>query len=128
MSDKKQLPLGRGRGSLLLEMMRQKEQEKREQGPRHSLETPSQSSLDQTKSFEGRSQSSLGTPAISTGRGRAQLSSLIKSQSSSGGMESNYPVHGAVGHGTAGSEVSSSMGSRGALGRGSLIALLQRHA
>lgn len=83
--------VGKGRGSLLLEMMKreQKKQEERSRTanvPSHSLETPSISSAEQSSSFErhvsSQSQSSFTSSNVNTGRGRAQLVSLIKSQSS----------------------------------------------
>lgn len=109
--DNKKKPAGRGH---LLDMMRQIEGETlRSRGLSHSVETPSVSSGDQTRSFEGQSsselQSSIGTTGsnISVGRGRAQLTSLIRSMSSAP-PESRGPSAAAV--------------SRGAVGRGSLIA------
>ncbi|XP_032678722.1 piwi-like protein Ago3 isoform X2 [Odontomachus brunneus] len=100
MTDK--IPLGRGRGSLL-DIMRQREQERRRR--EYSVETPSQSSSDPTKSFEGHSfqssmdqtrlfeehlQSSFETQISATvkGRGRANLASLMKLRNSDNVLES----------------------------------------
>lgn len=94
----------KGRGSLL-EIMRKKQTQHRHEGLSHSLETPSNSSSDQTRISEQSShhlQSSFGS---SVGRGRfmlnmAKLSTTSQSESTS----------------------SSSVG----VGRGSLFGLMQR--
>lgn len=97
-----------GRGSLLAEAMRQREQQ-HARGLSHSLETPTASLTDSTRSSEGHSgsselQSSFGS-GVSTSRGRGQLVSLMRSMGSSK-SESRSPPSG--------------MG-RGSLGRGSLL-------
>ncbi|GAB1865325.1 Piwi-like protein 1 [Camponotus japonicus] len=78
MDDKKSIP-GKGRGSLLLQMMKEttKAERARSQALSHSVETPSCSSSEPTRSFEA-SQSSFAL-STSAGRGRGQLSSLLKS-------------------------------------------------
>lgn len=78
---------GKGRSSLLLQMMKQKTQAEhaRSETLSHSVETPSFSSSEQTRSFEA-SQSSFAS-SVSVGRGRAQLPSLLKSMSISKGLE-----------------------------------------
>ncbi|EFN87544.1 piwi-like protein Ago3 [Harpegnathos saltator] len=122
MTDKK-IPIGKGRGSTLLEMMRKREIQEREKQKEqerlaHSIETPSQESSSQTRSFERYSQSSFAESSVhSIGRGRAQLSSLVKSHSS--GNESEPKASAAISHGVA---------KHGSLGRGSLISLLQQRA
>ncbi|TGZ48140.1 piwi-like protein Ago3 [Temnothorax longispinosus] len=97
---------GKGRGSFLLEMMKQKAQNERAQTMSHSVETPSVSSTDQTirsieqpsRSSEGYSSQSIASSSSSGGRGRAQLVSLLKSMSSSE-SDSREPTSLAMGHG-----------------------------
>ncbi|XP_014469139.1 PREDICTED: piwi-like protein 1 isoform X2 [Dinoponera quadriceps] len=119
MSDKN-IP-GKGRSSYLLEMMKKRKEQKKEQ-EKYSLETPSQSSSDQT-SFERESygQSLFASPPIITaGRGRANLANLMSLQlqrsSSSGPKYEDYVPP--IGHGA------SSQG----MGRSSLLGVLQKHA
>lgn len=83
---------GKGRGSLLLQMMKEKTQAERARSEAlsHSVETPSFSSSEQTRSFEA-SQSSFAS-SVSVGRGRAQLPSLLKSMSISKGLETRGPT------------------------------------
>lgn len=90
MDDKKSVP-GKGRGSLLLQMMKEKTQAERArpEALSHSVETPSCSSSEQTRSFEV-SQSSFAS-STSVGRGRAQLCSLLK-MSMGHGSESRGPT------------------------------------
>jgi len=78
MDNKKSIP-GKGRGSLLLQMMKEttKAERARSEALSHSVETPSCSSSEPTRSFEA-SQSSFAS-STSAGRGRGQLSSLLKS-------------------------------------------------
>lgn len=74
---------GKGRGSFLLEMMKQRVQMERSRAEElaHSIGTPSVSSAGQTSaSFEGYSLSQ--SSSSSGGRGRAQLA-LLKSMSES---------------------------------------------
>lgn len=92
MDDSKKPP-SKGRGSLLLQMMKESKLERLH----HSLETPSCSSTEQTRSFETASpQSSFTSSAnagVGAGRGRGQLTSLLKSMSlSSSGSESRGPT------------------------------------
>lgn len=91
MDDNKK-PVGKGRGSLLLQMMKEKTlaERARSEALSHSVETPSFSSSEQTRSFEA-SQSSFAS-SVSAGRGRAQLPSLLKSMSISKGLESRGPT------------------------------------
>lgn len=92
---------GKGRGSLLLEMMK-KAQTERSQGMSHSLETPSVSSDQTSRSSEGLkdlTQSTSGGSSAGGGRGRAQLVSLLKSMSSSDSDSRDSSAAGAVGHG-----------------------------
>jgi len=89
---------GKGRGSFLLEMMRQKAQNNRSQSISHSIETPSVSSTEQTsRSSEEYSsiQHTSSSSSASGGRGRAQLVTLLKSMSS----ESEKDSSSSVGHG-----------------------------
>lgn len=105
--DKKPVP--KGRGSLLLQMMKEKTQAERAaraEALHHSLETPSFSSTDPTKSFETCSPQSSFTSSASVSRGRGQLTSMIKSMSMSSGSESRGPPQ--------------------AMGRGSLLGLTKR--
>lgn len=85
--DNSKKPPSKGRGSLLLQMMKEAKSEKLQ----HSLETPSCSS-EQTKSFETPSPQSSFTSSANAGggagRGRGQLSSLLKSMSLSSSSES----------------------------------------
>lgn len=83
MDDKKSIP-GKGRGSLLLQMMKEttKAERARSETLSHSVETPSCSSSEPTRSFEA-SQSSFAS-STSAGRGRGQLSSLLKMHMGSG--------------------------------------------
>lgn len=89
-------PSGKGRGSFLLEMMRQRAQMERSQALSHSLETPSVSSAEQTS----RSSEEYSSHASSSsgGRGRAQISGWLKSLSSSSSEESRNSSL-AIGHG-----------------------------
>ncbi|XP_029662473.1 piwi-like protein Ago3 [Formica exsecta] len=84
--------VGKGRGSLLLQMMKEKTlaERARSEALSHSVETPSFSSSEPTRSFEA-SQSSFAS-SVSAGRGRAQLPSLLKSMSISKGLESRGPT------------------------------------
>lgn len=83
---------GKGRGSFLLEMMKQRAQMERSRGPSHSIGTPSVSSAEQTTgSSEGHC---LSQSSSSGGRGRAQLASLIKSMSESESSSSSGVGHG----------------------------------
>jgi len=89
---------GKGRGSFLLEMMRQKAQNSRSQSLSHSVETPSVSSTEQTsRSSEEYSslQHTFSSSSTSGGRGRAQLVTLLKSMSN----ESEKDSLSSVGHG-----------------------------
>ncbi|XP_018396706.1 PREDICTED: piwi-like protein 1 [Cyphomyrmex costatus] len=89
-------PTGKGRGSFLLEMMKQRQQMERSQAMSHSIETPSVSSIEPSGSSEGYS-SSL-TSSSSGGRGRA-LSGLLKSMQSSSSGEESRDSSVAIGHG-----------------------------
>lgn len=105
MDDKKSIP-GKGRSSLLLQMMKQRTQAERARSEAlfHSVETPSSSSGEQTGSFEGPQSS----PASSTSVGRgAQLSNLLKSMNIGRGSESRGPTR--------------------AMGRASLLSLSKRY-
>lgn len=124
MSDKKIFP-GKGCG-ILLEVMKRREEEKRKQQEQqslaHSVETPSQLSSHQTRSYEGPSRSSSGdtSTTVSRGRGRAKLIDLLKQRSSSSASEPNVPVtsHGAASYKETGHVT---------IGRGNLAHLLQKH-
>ncbi|XP_011168648.1 piwi-like protein Ago3 isoform X1 [Solenopsis invicta] len=93
---------GRGRGSFLFEMMRQRAQLERSQMPsRYSVETPSASSTELTRSSEEYVSQSTSSSA-SGGRGRAQLVNLIRSMSSSASEASDTSagISGSgIGHG-----------------------------
>ncbi|KMQ96034.1 piwi-like protein 1-like protein, partial [Lasius niger] len=105
--DKKSVP--KGRGSLLLQMMKEKTQAERAaraEALHHSLETPSFSSTDPTKSFETCSPQSSFASSAGVSHGRGQLTSMIKSMSMSSGSGSRGPPQ--------------------AMGRGSLLGLTKR--
>lgn len=92
-------PNGKGRGSFLLEMMKQKAQTDRSQTMSHSVGTPSVSTIEQaSRSSEGYlSQSTASSSSSSAGRGRAQLVNLLKSMNSSSDSESRESP--TIGHG-----------------------------
>lgn len=94
--DSNRKPSGKGRGSFLLEMMKQKAQS---EAMSHSVETSSVSATEQTsRSSEGYlSQSVASSSSSNGGRGRAQLVSLLKSMSSSSDSESRESP--TIGHG-----------------------------
>ncbi|EGI70106.1 PREDICTED: protein argonaute-3 [Acromyrmex echinatior] len=95
MDPNKQPPNEQGR-SFLLELMKKRAQMQRSQALSHSLETPSVSSAEQTsRSSEGYSSHASSS---SGGRGRAQLSSWLKSLNSSSSEESRDSSL-AIGHG-----------------------------
>ncbi|XP_012234676.1 piwi-like protein Ago3 [Linepithema humile] len=103
--DKDNKPAPKGRGSFLLEMMKQTQ--RRHEGLSHSLETPSVSSADQTRTSEEHSSSHLQSSfGSSAGRGRISLD-LLRSMSSTSRSESTD---------------SSSVGA----GRGALLNLAKR--
>ncbi|KAG5326523.1 AGO3 protein, partial [Acromyrmex heyeri] len=95
MDPNKQPPNEQGR-SFLLELMKKRAQMQRSQALSHSLETPSVSSAEQTsRSSEGYSSHASSS---SGGRGRAQLSSWLRSLNSSSSEESRDSSL-AIGHG-----------------------------
>lgn len=91
-------PNGKGRGSFLLEMMKQKAQTERSEATSHPVVTPSVLT-EQTGSSEGYlSQSQASSSSSNGGRGRA-LASLLKSMSSSSGSETREFSSPTMGHG-----------------------------
>lgn len=143
MTDKK-IPLGRGRGSLL-DIMKQREQERKREREYegHSLETPSQSSSDQTRSFEGHFHQSSSDQTRSFERHFHQSSldqtrSLVEQPQSS--FEAQIPIAVNKGRGRANlanlmklreseleSEQIRTVGRSRSVGRGTLMGLLPRH-
>ncbi|XP_029162775.1 piwi-like protein Ago3 [Nylanderia fulva] len=100
--DKKQVR-SKGRGSLLLQLMKESKKH-------HSLETPSDSSMEPTRSFEtpqssftsSASASASASAGAGAGRGRGQLTSLLRSMNiSSSDSDSKGPMQPQVaGRGT----------------------------
>ncbi|XP_072747042.1 piwi-like protein Ago3 isoform X2 [Anoplolepis gracilipes] len=84
-------PVGRGRGFALRQAMAkvQTAEHARSESLSHSVETPSFSSNEQTRSFEVSQSSFTSALNISAGRGRAQLTSMLKSLSMSSELNSS---------------------------------------